>query len=335
MLHTTQIIAFLQGVFLLIFLFKNRKKYQKYNYIFFSVLLISLIFYIIGDDNNSLLLSKYDFFFVDKTLFITVLFLFFKYFNQPIKLRIKNAFFFLPSLIYVYIEISELQFKETIKIEFFEHFLSLIFISYLVLSLFYLKNLVLDNKVKIPFYILIISVLLTYFLDLKEYLFNLPHSPILNNLLIFEISILFYYLTYLFVLNQAFFEKQLDYSKYKNSSLNMKDIDDYKTRILNAMVDDKIFKNQDLSLQTFSQFVCIPKHYISEILNGHLNTNFQDFINQYRVEEFIQLYSNPQNNHFSILGIAALAGFKNKATFNSNFKKFKGISPTEYKKQNS
>ena len=168
MLHTTQIIAFLQGVFLLIVLFKNKNKYHKYNYIYFSILLISLIFYIIGDDNNSLLLSKYDFFFVDKTLFITVLFLFLKHFNKRVKLKIKNTLFFLPSLIYVFIEVSELQFKETIKIEFLEHFLSLIFISYLVLSLFYLKNLVLDNKVKIPFYILIISVLLTYFLDLKD-----------------------------------------------------------------------------------------------------------------------------------------------------------------------
>ena len=97
------------------------------------------------------------------------------------------------------------------------------------------------------------------------------------------------------------------------------------------METNKFFTNENLSLQKFSDLVSIPKHYISEILTVHLNTSFQDFVNEYRVEEFIKLYFNTDNDHFTILGIASSAGFKNKATFNSNFKKFKGVSPTEYK----
>ena len=123
-------------------------------------------------------------------------------------------------------------------------------------------------------------------------------------------------------------------SKYKNSALNSNAIDGYKKRIIDAMELDKVFTNENLSLQTFSETVNIPKHFISEILNVHLNTNFQDFVNEYRVEEFIKLYSDPQNDQYSILGLATSVGFKNKATFNANFKKIKGVSPTEYK-QNS
>jgi hypothetical protein len=31
-----------------------------------------------------------------------------------------------------------------------------------------------------------------------------------------------------------------------------------------------------------------------------MDTNFQDFINKYRVEEFIERLKNDQNNHFTL-----------------------------------
>ena len=63
-----------------------------------------------------------------------------------------------------------------------------------------------------------------------------------------------------------------------------------------------------------------------------MNTNFQDFINEYRVEEFINRLKNDQNNHFTLLGIATDVGFNSKSTFNAIFKKFKGLTPTQFKK---
>ncbi|WP_243846557.1 helix-turn-helix domain-containing protein [Wenyingzhuangia heitensis] len=76
----------------------------------------------------------------------------------------------------------------------------------------------------------------------------------------------------------------------------------------------------------------IPRQYISEILNIHMNISFQDFINQYRVDEFISRLKNNQNNHFTLLAIAMEVGFSSKSSFNSTFKKIKGLTPSEYKK---
>ncbi|CAM4443809.1 helix-turn-helix domain-containing protein [Flavobacterium terrigena] len=331
MLQTIQIIAVLQGIFLLLYLFKNKNKYQTYNFWFLSALLVSLLSYIIGDDNNNLFLSNYDFFFVDKTLFVTLLFLFLKYFETSKKINISVICYFIPTAIFILIELYETQFIETFWIEFFEHFIYVVCVTYLIFSLFFLKKIKIAKFIKTPFYFLLISLLITYSLLIIDFLLDKEIIVTLNSILIFEISVLFYYLTYIFVFNHNFFDLPIINSKYKNSSLNSNDIENYKTRIIAAMEVDKIFTNENLSLQTFSDTIHIPKHYISEILNIHLQTNFQDFINEYRVDEFIKQYSNPENDHFSILGIATSVGFKNKATFNSNFKKFKGISPTEYK----
>jgi AraC-like DNA-binding protein len=57
-----------------------------------------------------------------------------------------------------------------------------------------------------------------------------------------------------------------------------------------------------------------------------MDTNFQDFINKYRVEEFIERLKNDQNNHFTLLGIATDVGFNSKSSFNAIFKKYKGLT---------
>jgi AraC-like DNA-binding protein len=120
--------------------------------------------------------------------------------------------------------------------------------------------------------------------------------------------------------------------KYKNSNLSEKLISEYKADLIYAMEYDKLYLNGKLSIQDVSEKLTIPKQYISEVLNEHMNTNFQDFINRYRVEEFIIRLKNDQNNHFTLLGIATEVGFNSKSSFNAIFKKFKGLTPTQFMK---
>ena len=331
MIQTFQIVTLLQGLFLLLYLFLNRKKYHFYNYAFLSALIVSLIFYIVGDDNNNLFLSKYDFFFLDKTLFVTLLYLFLKNYNSAKPIKSKITWYFIPCFFYILIELYEANVGETFLVEIVEYSLSVAFIVYLSVSILLLRKLEISKLIKWPFNFLLYSLLISYLIDLVEFLFEEEDFLNLSSIFIFEVSILFYYLTFIFVTNNNFMDLPFQSSKYKNSALNSADVEGYKQRIIDAMEIDKVFTNQNLSLQTFSESVNIPKHYIYEILNVHLNTNFQDFVNEYRVDEFLKLYTNPDNDHFSILGLASSAGFKNKATFNANFKKIKGVSPTEYK----
>jgi len=71
---------------------------------------------------------------------------------------------------------------------------------------------------------------------------------------------------------------------------------------------------------------------LSQIINENFNRNFYDLINEYRVKEVKKCLSNQKYNNFTLLGIAYECGFNSKASFNGVFKKFTGLTPSEFKK---
>jgi AraC-like DNA-binding protein len=66
------------------------------------------------------------------------------------------------------------------------------------------------------------------------------------------------------------------------------------------------------------------------VINTRLNKNFYDYINAQRVEAFIRLVAEPQYRRYTLLALAFQCGFNSKSSFNRNFKKVMGDSPSEY-----
>ena len=54
-------------------------------------------------------------------------------------------------------------------------------------------------------------------------------------------------------------------------------------------------------------------------------------MNGYRIEEAKKLLLDPKNKNFTILSVGFEAGFNSKTTFNTVFKKFTGLTPTEFR----
>jgi AraC-like DNA-binding protein len=102
-------------------------------------------------------------------------------------------------------------------------------------------------------------------------------------------------------------------------------------RILDFMVNQKPFRDPELTLTSLASKVEISRNLLSELINSGTNGNFYDFVNKYRVEEVKQLIENPKYKDFTILAIAFEAGFPSKSTFNSIFKKFTGLTPSGYR----
>jgi len=71
---------------------------------------------------------------------------------------------------------------------------------------------------------------------------------------------------------------------------------------------------------------------ISAVLNQHLQKSFNEFVNQYRVNEFKEKIQSPQTNNLTIAGIALECGFNSQATFQRTFKEITGKSPSEFRK---
>jgi len=94
------------------------------------------------------------------------------------------------------------------------------------------------------------------------------------------------------------------------------------------MEDEKPYLDPKLSLAALAQQLDISPNQLSQIINQEANVNFHDFVNKYRVDEFIQ--NALENKNFSLLALALDSGFNSKSSFNYIFKKQKGISPSKY-----
>ncbi len=116
--------------------------------------------------------------------------------------------------------------------------------------------------------------------------------------------------------------------KYKNSGMKVELAAELHEELLQFMEEKKPYLHPKLSLPELAQQLGISSNQLSQIINQQAKANFHDFVNQYRVKEFLQNAKN--NKNFSLLALALDAGFNSKSSFNYIFKKQKGVSPSLY-----
>jgi AraC-like DNA-binding protein len=95
---------------------------------------------------------------------------------------------------------------------------------------------------------------------------------------------------------------------------------------------EKPYLLPDLNLIDLAKSLRMTRAQLSELINLGYQKNFNDFINQYRVDAVITALREGKQQQLSLLGIAYECGFNSKATFNRVFKKMIGTSPSEYLK---
>lgn len=100
--------------------------------------------------------------------------------------------------------------------------------------------------------------------------------------------------------------------------------------MLDYMENEKVYLNQDLSMQNLVEGIGLTKHRISEILNTTLDKTFYDMLNEYRVVEAIRLIGEGKHKDYTLNHLAELSGFNSKATFYRSFKKITDKTPTEF-----
>ncbi|NQY28398.1 MAG: AraC family transcriptional regulator [Flavobacteriaceae bacterium] len=131
--------------------------------------------------------------------------------------------------------------------------------------------------------------------------------------------------------NEGFTIKKLIKKEEKYGALKIDDktIQNYKSQIENLIQDENLILNSELNLQIFSGKLLKKPYIISQVINTIYNKSFNDFINEHRIKYAKQLLTN--NPDYKIIHIALDCGFNSKTTFNRQFKKLVGMTPTEYK----
>ncbi|NER13740.1 helix-turn-helix domain-containing protein [Leptobacterium flavescens] len=97
-----------------------------------------------------------------------------------------------------------------------------------------------------------------------------------------------------------------------------------------SFYEDKIFREPGLTIDKAAQELEVSKNVLRIYLKQEYDTNFKEFINKLRVEEFKELLGQESNRSYSLVGISSMVGFQSNATFFRVFKQLEGMTPKEY-----
>lgn len=103
-------------------------------------------------------------------------------------------------------------------------------------------------------------------------------------------------------------------------------------QLTQLMHNEKPFLNPTLKLGELAEALGTNPGILSAVINTVFEKNFNDFINEYRVDEVIIKMKNPELNNLTLLGLAFDSGFNSKSSFNSVFKKVTGKTPNTFKR---
>lgn len=121
-------------------------------------------------------------------------------------------------------------------------------------------------------------------------------------------------------------------TKPRKQSLSARSIETYLQKLRDYMEKEKPYLDPELTFEQLSNLVSIPPRSLTTILNDCLNQNFYDFINSYRIKESVRMLLEKTPRYKTVLEVLYESGFNNKSSFNNAFKKYNGMTPTEFRK---
>ncbi|MDZ7880593.1 MAG: helix-turn-helix domain-containing protein [Saprospiraceae bacterium] len=118
-------------------------------------------------------------------------------------------------------------------------------------------------------------------------------------------------------------------NKIKNT-LTDTDLSEWTVKLLHLFDIQKPYLNPELTLSDLATTMRTNSSILSQVINKGCGKNFNDFVNEYRVEAFKEKIKSADYQHLTLLAIAFDCGFNSKATFNRAFKKITGQNPSKF-----
>lgn len=182
----------------------------------------------------------------------------------------------------------------------------------------------------ITFSICILAWLLSYI----NSFFNSYFSFITYDIIWVAIPVFIYVIGYFSLKQPELFRMPfVEKPKEKKNRLSESEVNLLQEKLNSLMENDKAYLKSDLTLKDISEILNTSTNNISWLLNNVYNLTFYDFINQYRIKEFIQKVENKEHLQHTILALSFDAGFNSKSTFNKAFKIFMNDTPSNYIKK--
>lgn len=103
--------------------------------------------------------------------------------------------------------------------------------------------------------------------------------------------------------------------------------------VRDAMDKYQLYLKPNLNIEEFSRQVGLHYREVSAIINKQFNSNFFEFVNEYRVNKAKQMLQDPACSHLTIMDILSQCGFNSKSSFHRFFKRYTGMSAADFRKQ--
>ncbi len=170
---------------------------------------------------------------------------------------------------------------------------------------------------------------------------HLMYSDMINSC--FSISLVFMCLFYLHKFHQFKTDYIADsanknYAEKTDDPLEIDIVEEYKFAQIYTTIEEYFEKKQpyldpDFKMVQMAHELNINIVYLAKAIKLNKNMNFNNFVNDYRIEKVKEMINN-DSRKYTLKYIYLSSGFKNQSSFNKAFKLKEGITPSEYYKIN-
>jgi AraC-like DNA-binding protein len=176
---------------------------------------------------------------------------------------------------------------------------------------------------------------LTFFWLDSSLAFTLVHSSAAI-LLFFSAVLLYFYPKLLYGINEVkYVSDQIPHTVESQKADKPDHYQEEKMRELGGLItkwiDEKqVYLNHGYSIQDFARDTQVPYYQISACITRSLDSTFSDLLNKKRVEYCLELIQKGEYSNYTLEALSHKCGFNNRNSFSSAFKKFTGMTPSEY-----
>lgn len=216
------------------------------------------------------------------------------------------------------------------------------YVGYAFTGYFKINKLVLNNNIRllilrvmwIMIFMALVSLGIVFYNNILYYDLSLTYLA----LLCFSVVIFNYYMARLKYVKMVSItadeeentvEEQQALLKYEKSKLAGEVLSAYKIKVEQIVHDKQSFLKVNFTLDDLEQESKIAKHHLSQFFSTTYGMNFNAYINKLRVEHAKQLLEK-KDFDISVSELGDECGFNSRTSFFRAFKKYEGVSPSEY-----
>lgn len=113
-----------------------------------------------------------------------------------------------------------------------------------------------------------------------------------------------------------------------NFCIEQNKIEELRARLIKYFEEEKPYLRSNLTINEVSLNLYTNKTYLSRVINESMNKNFNQLLNNYRIDEAKRLFF--QNQNISMEDLCVKSGFGSMASFTIAFRIYAGTSPSDW-----